>query len=108
MPPEIVPVLVILLAVSLVKMVAYSVLIHCGFFAQAARLGPVFAIAMTAASMTAIWLKLDIVGLMALNAAGYTVGTVCAVIATLRGPIRVAGQNGNVAVPDATKLSYSA
>jgi O-antigen/teichoic acid export membrane protein len=92
MPPEIVPVLLILLSVSLVKMVSYSVLVHCGFFAQNARLGPVFVVAMTGASMLAIWLKLDIVGFMALNAAGYTIGTTAAFVTMIRGPIRVASQ----------------
>jgi len=107
MPPEIVPVLLILLSVSLIKMVAYSVLIHCGFFAQAARLGPLYVVAMTAASLAAIALKLDIVGFMAFNAAGYTVGTMCAFIAMIRGPIRVAGQGSGVE-PEAGKLRQPA
>ncbi len=106
MPPEIVPVLVILLTVSLAKMVAYSVLIHCGFFAQAARLGPVFVVAMTGASLVAIGLKLDIVGFVALNAAGYTIGTMLAFISMIRGPIRIAGQKPGP-MPAST-LSYSA
>ena len=92
MPAEIVPILVILLTVSLAKMVAYSVLIHCGFFVQAARLGPIFVVAMTAASLVSIGLKLDIVGFLALNAAGYTIGTMLAFIAMIRGPVRVAGE----------------
>jgi O-antigen/teichoic acid export membrane protein len=95
MPPEIVPVLVILLTVGLAKMVAYSVLIHCGFFTQAARLGPIFVVAMTAASVLAIVLKLDIVGFMSLNAAGYTIGTMLAFIAMIRGPIHSASQPTN-------------
>jgi hypothetical protein len=106
MPPEIVPVLVILLTVSLAKMVAYSVLIHCGFFTQAARLGPVFVVAMTGASLVAIGLKLDIVGFVALNAAGYTIGTMLAFISMIRGPIRIAGQKHEPVA--ASKLSYSA
>jgi len=95
MPPEIVPVLVILLTVSLAKMVAYSVLIHCGFFSQAARLGPIFVVAMTGASVLALVLKLDIVGFMSLNAAGYTIGTMLAFIAMIRGPIHGASQPTN-------------
>jgi hypothetical protein len=95
MPPEIVPVLVILLTVGLAKMVAYSVLIHCGFFSLAARLGPIFVVAMTAASLIAVGLKLDIVGFMSLNAAGYTIGTMLAFIAMIRGPIRSASQPVN-------------
>ena len=108
MPPEIVPILVILLTVGLAKMVAYSVLIHCGFFAQAARLGPVFVVAMTGASLVAIWLKLDIVGFMALNAAGYTIGTMLAFIAMIRGPIRVASDNHAATMTAADgELGYS-
>jgi O-antigen/teichoic acid export membrane protein len=106
MPPEIVPILVILLTVGLVKMVAYSVLVHCGFFARAARLGPVFVIAMTAASVLAIALKLDIVGFVALNAAGYTIGTTLAFVAMIRGPIHVASQRDGIL--DDGKLGYSA
>lgn len=92
MPREILPVLAIMLSVNMVKLVAYSVLIHCGFFAEAARLGPIFIVAMTGAACLAIWLKLDIVGFMALNAAGYTVGTIFAFLALIRGPIRVASE----------------
>ena len=106
MPPAIVPVLVILLTVSLAKMVAYSVLIHCGFFTQAARLGPVFVVAMTGASLVAVGLKLDIVGFVALNAAGYTIGTTLAFIAMIRGPIHIAGEKPEPAV--APRLGYSA
>jgi len=102
MPPEIVPVLVIMLSVNLVKLVAYSLLVHCGFFAQVARLGPLFIVAMTGTSFLAIWLKLDIVGFMALNAAGYTIGTIFAFITMMRGPIRVAGQHDAVAVARGT------
>jgi O-antigen/teichoic acid export membrane protein len=108
MPPEIVPILVILLTVALAKMVAYSVLIHCGFFAQAARLGPIFVVAMTGASLAAIGLKLDIVGFIALNAAGYTIGTMLAYIAMIRGPIRVAGQGRDAGMSGNGELSYSA
>lgn len=93
MPAELVPILIILLTVSLAKMVAYSVLVHCGFFAQVARLGPVFVVAMTGGSLVALWLKLDIVGFLALNAAGYTIGTIFAFITMMRGPIRVASQH---------------
>jgi O-antigen/teichoic acid export membrane protein len=107
MPPEIVPVLIILLTVSLAKMVAYSVLVHCGFFAQAARLGPVFVVAMTVASLVAIALKLDIVGFMALNAAGYTIGTMLAFISMIRGPIRVASENRDAAMPAHGELGYT-
>jgi len=88
MPTTILPVLVIMLSANLAKMVSYSLLVHCGFFAQAARLGPVFMIAMTGGCLIAIWLKLDIVGFMAMNAAGYTIGTTLAMVATIRGPIR--------------------
>jgi hypothetical protein len=91
MPPEVVPIIVILLTVSLAKMVAYSVLIHCGFFARAARLGPIFVVAMTAASLIAVVLRLDIVGFLALNAAGYTIGTMFAFLAMIRGPVAQAG-----------------
>ncbi len=98
MPAEILPVLVIMLSVNLVKLVAYSVLVHCGFFAQVARLGPLFIVAMTGTSFLAIWLKLDIVGFMALNAAGYTIGTIFAFITMMRGPIRVASQHEAVPV----------
>jgi len=107
MPPEIVPILVILLTVALAKMVAYAVLIHCGFFAQAARLGPVFVVAMTGASLLAIGLKLDIVGFMALNAAGYTIGTTAAFIAMIRGPIRVASRAADTPSAGDGKLSYT-
>jgi hypothetical protein len=71
--------------------VAYSVLIHCGFFARAARLGPIFVVAMTAASLIAVVLRLDIVGFLALNAAGYTIGTMFAFLAMIRGPVAQAG-----------------
>jgi O-antigen/teichoic acid export membrane protein len=108
MPPEIVPILVILLTAGLAKMVAYSVLIHCGFFAQAARLGPIFVVAMTAASLVAVGLKLDIVGFMALNAAGYTIGTMLAFIAMIRGPIRVASDNHAATMPADRGHSYVA
>ena len=108
MPAEIVPVLVILLTVSLAKMVAYSVLIHCGFFARAARLGPVFVVAMTGASLVAIALKLDIVGFMALNAAGYTIGTMLAFIGMIRGPIRIAGEAREPAMSATGEFSYPA
>jgi O-antigen/teichoic acid export membrane protein len=108
MPPEIVPILVILLTVALAKMVAYSVLIHCGFFSLAARLGPIFVVAMTGASLVAIGLKLDITGFIALNAAGYTIGTMLAFIAMIRGPIRLAGRGADPPVPDNGGLSYSA
>ncbi|MFZ0426241.1 MAG: hypothetical protein WAL80_25465 [Xanthobacteraceae bacterium] len=108
MPPEIVPILVILLTVALAKMVAYSVLIHCGFFSLAARLGPIFVVAMTGASLVAIGLKLDITGFIALNAAGYTIGTMLAFIAMIRGPIRLAGRAADPPVPDNGGLSYSA
>ena len=92
MPAEVVPVLAIMLSVNLVKLVAYSVLVHCGFFFEVARLGPVFVVVMTATGALALWLKLDVVGFMALNAAGYTIGTIFAFIAMIRGPIRVAAQ----------------
>jgi O-antigen/teichoic acid export membrane protein len=108
MPPEIVPILLILLTTGLAKMVAYSVLIHCGFFAQAARLGPIFVVAMTAASLVAIGLKLDIVGFMALNAAGYTIGTMLAFIGMIRGPIRVASGNHPATIAAAGEHGYPA
>ena len=108
MPPEIVPILVVLLTVSLIKMVAYSVLIHCGFFAAAARLGPVFVIAMTGASLIAIALQLDIVGFMAWNAAGYATGTILAFVSMIRGPIRIASRGRATAISGESGLSYSA
>jgi O-antigen/teichoic acid export membrane protein len=103
MPAEIVPVLIIMLSVALANMTAYSLLVHCGFFAQAARIDPIFIVAMTGASLLAIWLKLDIVGYMALNAAGYTIGTVFAFITMIRGPIRVASHARDAA---AAVVSY--
>jgi hypothetical protein len=63
---------------------------------------------MTAASLVAIGLKLDIVGFMALNAAGYTIGTMLAFIAMIRGPIRVASDNHAATMTAADgELGYS-
>jgi hypothetical protein len=62
---------------------------------------------MTGASLLAIGLKLDIVGFMALNAAGYTIGTTAAFIAMIRGPIRVASRAADTPSAGDGKLSYT-
>jgi hypothetical protein len=89
-PPTVAPILVVMLLANLVQMVAQSLLLHCGFFREIARIGAGIAVAMIVATAIAIAAKLDVVEFLGVYAAVYSAGALYLAVAAYRGPIRAA------------------
>ncbi len=89
MPPEITPVVIMLLTGNLAQMVSHSVLVHTGFFREVARISFGLVVAMTGVAALTLWAHLDIVQFLNAFAAVYTCGALIAIAFMIRGPIRL-------------------
>ena len=87
-PPQITPILVVLLAANLVQMVTQSLLQHTGFFREISRISCGVAAAMVVATGLAVAAGFDIVGFLAAYAAVYCAGALYSVVVVIRGPFR--------------------
>jgi len=94
-PPQITPILVVLLLVNVVQIVAEALLQHTGYFRNLARVGALVAIMMVAAAVLTVLAKLDIVGFLAAYTAVFAMGTLGLALAAVYGPIRAAAQPGD-------------
>ncbi len=90
MPPEMTPVIIMLLAGNLAQMVSHSVLVHTGFFKEVARISFGLVVAMTGVAALTLWAHLDIVQFLNAFATVYTWGALVAIALMIRGPIRLA------------------
>lgn len=89
-PPAIVPILVVLLAASILQIVSEALLQFTGFFRSLAYNGAAGAAAMIAATVFAYAVGFDLVEFLALYAAIYAAAAVALTIAAVYGPIRAA------------------
>jgi hypothetical protein len=87
-PPQIAPILVVLLLVNVVQIVAEALLQHTGYFRSLAHVGLLMAVMMVMATAVTVYAKLDIVGFLIAYTAVFTVGTLVLAIAAVMGPIR--------------------
>jgi hypothetical protein len=90
MPPQMMPVIIMLLFGNLAQMVSHSVLVHTGFFRDVARISFALVAAMTAGAAFALWTHSDIVQFLNIYTAIYTCGAIATVGLMIRGPIRLA------------------
>jgi O-antigen/teichoic acid export membrane protein len=90
MPPQMMPVIIMLLFGNLAQMVSHSVLVHTGYFKDVARISFGLVAAMTVGAAGALWLHSDIVQFLNIYTAIYTCGAIATVGLMIRGPIRLA------------------
>jgi O-antigen/teichoic acid export membrane protein len=91
-PPAVTPIVVALVAASVLQIVAEVLLQYTGFFRATALNGAVVAATMVLATAIAVVAKLDLVGFLAVYAAVYAAGAVWLMIAAALGPIRAAAR----------------
>ncbi len=101
MPPEITPIVIMLLTGNLAQMVSHSVLVHTGFFKEVARVSFGLVVAMTGVAALTIWAHLDIVQFLNAFAAVYTCGALVAIALMIRGPIRLSQEGRSYAAQGA-------
>ncbi|MEX2128810.1 MAG: hypothetical protein WD871_11300 [Xanthobacteraceae bacterium] len=90
MPSEVVWVIVALLFATQVQVVAHSLLIHSGFFREAARAMALTAIAVTLVPAANLIGAPSIVGFLSFYAAAFACGAVLQVLFAIRGPVQAA------------------
>jgi O-antigen/teichoic acid export membrane protein len=90
MPPQMMPVIIMLLFGNLAQMVSHSVLVHTGYFKDVARISFGLVAAMTVGAAASLWAHSDIVQFLNIYAALYTCGAIATVGLMIRGPIRLA------------------
>ena len=90
MPPEMTPIIIMLLAGNMAQMVSHSVLVHTGYFKEVARISFGLLVAMTGVAVLTLWAHLDIVQFLNAFATVYTLGALVAIALMIRGPIRLA------------------
>ncbi len=103
-PPAITPILVVLLAASVLQIVSEALLQFTGFFRSLAYNGVAVLAAMLAATAFAYASGFGLTGFLALYAAIYAAGAVALTIAAVYGPIRAAAGAPGEARPLATIL----
>lgn len=91
MPPSVVPVLFVLLAIGAIKSAPNFLLQHTGYFREIARITIVNVLVMTTAVALGVVAHLDVVGLLAVYAGVFVLNAALYVGFALRGPIREAG-----------------
>jgi O-antigen/teichoic acid export membrane protein len=94
MPPEMTPVIIMLLVGNMAQMVSHSVLVHTGYFKEVARISFGLVVAMTGVAAVTLWAHLDIVQFLNAFATIYTWGALIAIALMVRGPIRLAQDIG--------------
>jgi len=99
MPSGAIPVIIGLLAASLLQLVSHSVLLHTGFFKEMARVGIVVVLAQVAIVGVVVLGRVDILGFLGLFAAVYGAGTLITTVLMIRGPMRIAAGKANLAAP---------
>jgi hypothetical protein len=90
MPPQMTPVIIMLLFGNLAQMVSHSVLVHTGFFKDVARISFAIVAGQTVLAAFVIWTHGDIVQFLNAYAAVYGCGALATVALMIRGPIRLA------------------
>lgn len=90
MPPEMTPVIIMLLVGNMAQMVSHSVLVHTGYFKEVARISFGLVVAMTGVAALTLWAHLDIVQFLNAFATVYALGAFVAIALMIRGPIRLA------------------
>lgn len=90
MPPELMPIIIMLLIGNMAQMVSHSVLVHTGYFKEVARISFGLVVAMTGVAALTLWAHLDIVQFLNAFATVYTWGALVAIALMIRGPIKLA------------------
>jgi len=90
MPPELTPVIIMLLTGNMAQMVSHSVLVHTGYFKEVARISFGLVIAMTGVAALTLWAHLDIVQFLNAFATVYMWAALVAIALMIRGPIKLA------------------
>jgi O-antigen/teichoic acid export membrane protein len=98
MPPQMTPVIILLLFGNLAQMVSHSVLVLTGYFKEVARVSFGLMVAMTAVAVATVVLHLDIVQFLNAFASTYTLGALVAIVLMIRGPIRQAHEGRSYAM----------
>jgi len=107
MPPQMTPVIIMLLFGNLAQMVSHSVLVLTGFFKDVAAVSFSLVAALTTGAAFALWAHLDIVGFLNVYTAIYTCGALATVGLMIRGPIRLAHSTPEQGLPRADKTSFA-
>jgi len=98
MPPQIIPILLVLVLVNVVQIVSEALLQHTGYFRSLAWVGVAVAVLTAVATALIVVAKLDIVGFLAAYTAIFVLGALGLAIAAVMGPIRAAA-NGRDGTP---------
>jgi hypothetical protein len=107
MPPQMTPIIIMLLFGNLAQMVSHSVLVLTGFFKDVAVVSFSLVAALTAGAAFALWAHLDIVAFLNVYAAIYTCGALATVALMIRGPIRLAHTSPDGELPHGDKTSFA-
>jgi hypothetical protein len=98
MPPQVTPIIIMLLFGNLAQMISHSVLVHTGYFKEVARVSLGLVAAMTAVAAATALLRLDMVQFLNAFASTYTLGALIAIVLMIRGPIRHAHEGRSYAM----------
>jgi hypothetical protein len=90
MPSAIVPILILLLIAGLAQTVAYSLLLHTGFFRQLGLLATGLAAALTLMTLASLPFELDMIDYLAVYASVYAGAALFSLAAMMSGPFRAA------------------
>jgi hypothetical protein len=89
-PPEVTPVIVVLLLAGVLQIVAEALLQHTGYFKSLAANGALMVAMMLVATIVTFLAKLSLIGFLTAYACAYALGALCLTIAAILGPIGAA------------------
>ncbi len=89
-PPEVTPVIVVLLLAGVLQIVAEALLQHTGYFKSLAVNGALMVTMMVVATIVTFLAKLSLIGFLTAYAFAYVLGALCLTIAAIVGPMGAA------------------
>jgi O-antigen/teichoic acid export membrane protein len=89
-PPEVTPIVVVLLLAGVLQIVAEALLQHTGYFKSLAVTGALVVAMMVVATTITFVAKLSLIGFLTAYAIAYALGALCLAAAAIIGPIRTA------------------
>jgi O-antigen/teichoic acid export membrane protein len=89
-PPEVTPVIVVLLLAGILQIIAEALLQHTGYFKSLAWNGALVVAMMLIATIVSFVAKLSLIGFLTAYAVAYALGALCLTAAAIGGPIHIA------------------
>jgi O-antigen/teichoic acid export membrane protein len=106
-PPEVTPVIVVLLLAGVLQIVAEALLQHTGYFKSLAWNGGLVVAMMLVATVVTFVGKLSLIGFLTAYAVAYALGALCLTAAAIIGPIRTAALTTPRSAPQSPRSTPS-